>query len=584
MNRAATTRPWPSCRWITPDTDPAAIERLAAALSIPATLARCLAARGVATPEAAEAFLHPRLANCRLPDALPGAIQAAEVIGQHVAAKGRIVVFGDFDADGMMASAILADAVEAIGGRADVFIPDRSTEGYGFTPPALERCLQENPDATLIVTVDCGISQPEACESAVARGLAVVVTDHHALTGPVPAAATAVVHPGHADTPAALRHLCGAGVAFKIAHQLARRHLDTEAGRALVLRLLPMAAIATVADLVPLVGENRIIVAKGLEIIGTDGCGGNVGLCALKMIAGLYGAVTTRSIAFGIAPRINASGRVGDPQTVLDLLRTREHAEARRLAAALEQNNADRRRQEMNAVEQALAVVTTQTTDPTHAIVLFHDDWHPGVVGLVASRLVEAHDKPVIIATLGENGLVRGSARGPERPGVDIMKPLAACSDLLVKFGGHRVAAGLSLREEDLPRFRAAFDAACGEAFADVDFRRTLAIDDWIAPGGVTDELETSLQQLEPCGMDNAEPVLGIRSLTLRSDPCCFGRARKDNWELAFKEIPCRGLHFRREDFPFAAGDRLDVVFAFSRDNHGELQLILKDAARASSG
>lgn len=582
MNRDTATRPWPACRWITSEADADSVRRLAEDLAIPATLARCLAARGVATSEAAEDFLHPRLANCLLPDALPGAAQAAEVIGRHVETGRPIVVFGDFDADGMMASAILAEAVATIGGRAAVFIPDRSTEGYGFTLPALERCLREHPAATLVVTVDCGISQPDSCDLAASRGVAVVITDHHALTCPLPASAAAVVYPEHPETPGALRHLCGAGVAFKIAHQLARRHLDPDAGRALVQRLLPMAAIATVADLVPLVGENRIVVGKGLDMIGSNGCGGNVGLHALKMVSGLFGAVTARSIAFGIAPRINASGRVGTPRTVLELLRTPDHAEARRLAAALEENNAERRRQETNAVDQAHAVVTTQAAEQAHSIVLFHEGWHPGVVGLVASRLVSVHGKPVIVATRGEEGLVRGSARGPELPGVDIMKPLAACSGLLVKYGGHRVAAGLSLREEDLPRFRAAFDAACGEAFAGVDFRRTLVIDDWLAPGDVTDELETALQLLEPCGMDNAEPLLGIRGLTLRSTPCSFGRARKDNWEMSFHEIPWRGMLFRREDFPFAAGDRLDVVFTFSRDSHDELQIILKDAARAS--
>jgi single-stranded-DNA-specific exonuclease len=580
---AAAIRPWPACRWTTPGVDADAVRRLAADLSVPATLARCLVARGVSTPGDAAAYLRPRLANCILPDALPGVAQAAEIIGGHIAANGLIVVFGDYDADGMMASAMLAEAIGAIGGRAVIFIPNRSNEGYGFTLPALERCLGEHPATALVVTVDCGISQPESCDLAALRGVAVVVTDHHARLDPLPATVAAVVHPDHPETPAALRHLSGAGVAFKLAHQLARRHLDAESGRALVQRLIPMAAIATVADLVPLVGENRIVVGKGLEMIGLDGnegCGGNVGLQALKMASSLYGPVSARDIAFGIAPRINASGRVGDPETVLALLRTTDRVEARRLADTLERNNAERRREETQAVEQALADATAQVEDGASAIVVLGDDWHPGVVGLVASRLVGAHGKPAIVATRGAGGVLSASARAPDIPDIDIMKPLAACADWLLKYGGHRAAAGLSLHEENFQAFRDAFDAACADAFADVDFRRVLVVDDWLSPRDATDELETALQRLEPCGMDNPEPLLGIRGLTLRSNPVCFGRIRKDNWEMTFHEIPWRGLLFRHEHFPFVAGDRLDVVFSFSRDLHDELQIIVKDAAK----
>ena len=581
MNRAPASRSWPACRWIDSGADDAVARRLAAAMEVPVTLGRCLVARGIVEADAATAFLHPRLAHCQLPDALPGVAAAAEVVSRHAAAGGEIVVFGDFDADGMMAATIVEEAVCAIGGRASIFIPDRATEGYGFTLPALDRCLREHPGTALIVTVDCGITQPEPCRAAVARGIDVVVTDHHALTCAPPETAAVVVHTGHPDTPEALRPLCGAGVAFKIAHQLARLHLDAEARRALVQRLLPLAAIATVADLVPLAGENRVVVSKGLEMLGTDGCSGHVGLHALKMASGLYGAVTARQIAFGIAPRINAAGRVGDPRNVLALLRTRKPAEARRLAAALEVDNAARRRKEAEAVEQALEAAAVQAAADANAIIVFREDWHPGVIGLVASRLVGAHGRPVVVATRGEAGLLRGSARGPEIPGVDIMKPLGACAELLAKFGGHRVAAGLSLREEDLPRFRSAFDAACGAAFEGVDYRRAIAVDAWLSPDDATDELETALHLLEPCGMDNAEPLLGLRGLTLRSKPTCFGRERKDNWDLSFAEIPWRGLLFRQEEFPFAAGDRLDVVFVFSRDVHGELQIVIKDAARS---
>lgn len=514
-----------------------------------------------------------------MPDAMPGIAEAARVICHHIASKNIIIVFGDFDADGMMAATALAKAIETIGGRPTIFIPDRLAEGYGFTTPALHRCLAQNPDAKLIVTVDCGISQCEACDEATSRGVEVVITDHHSITETPPASASALVSTSLPGTPEPLKPLCGAGVAFKLAHQLARQTLSPEDGRELINQILPLVAIGTVADLVPLTGENRIIVSKGLEILNADDCGGNEGLRALKLASGIYGDATASNLSFAIAPRINAAGRVGKPSTAIELLTARSSSDARQLAATLETNNESRRSQETEAFLAAEDMVGASLLHESSSIVLFNEKWHPGIIGLVASRLVSKYRLPTVILTNGEGDIARGSARCPEHADLDIMMMIQSCAGHLIKYGGHRVAAGLSLEKANIDAFRGAFDDACKKGIGETDLRREMIIDDWLQPSEITEELDDFLKWLEPCGMSNPSPCLAVRGLTLKSDPKCFGKIKKDNWELVFCETSVRGLLFRHDAFPFKAGDKLDIVFAFSRDSHGDLQMILRDAA-----
>ncbi len=578
MNDTGNNATWPLCRWRTGEVDDAQAESLAQAVGVDVPLARCLVIRGIETAAEAEAFLDPRLSQCVMPDEMPGVAQAADIICSHIARKNTIVVFGDFDADGMTAASILAQAIEGIGGRAEIFIPDRKAEGYGFTSGALRRCLETHPDTKIIVTVDCGISQADACRDAVAAGVEVVITDHHQVTESTPAEASALVNPELGGTPEPLRHLCGAGVAFKLAHQLARKGLSAGDGRALVNKLLPLAAIGTVADLVPLIGENRIIVARGLALINAGGRDSNVGIAELKRTARV-GKATSESVGFALATRINAAGRVGDPNTAVALLNAHSRADAARFAQQLERDNEERRSEEADAVDAAAELVDASFVEHPAAIVLFKPEWHPGVIGLVASRMVARYRVPSVIITTGEDDFARGSARCPEHEDLDLMPLLASCSHLLERHGGHRVAAGLTIAKDNIGSFRTAFTEVCAQAIKGLDLRPELVVDAWIGPGRLNENTEALLERLEPCGMKNPSPKLGVRGLTLRQDPRSFGKKRRDNWAMEFEETNMGGVLFRRESLPFKAGDKIDVVFAFSRDMFGTLQMMARDIA-----
>ncbi len=571
---------WPACKWTTATVDTATVALLASELSIAMSVAKCLVSRGITTSLEAKTFLSPKLGHCLLPDQMPGIAQAAGIICKHVAAKNKIVVFGDYDADGITASAALIRAISGIGGSVSVFIPDRQNEGYGFTLNALRRCLEEMGIVDLIVTVDCGISQSEACREATSRGVEVVITDHHSITEEIPETASAIVNPELPGTPKQLRHLCGAGVAFKLAHQLAKLALSPEDGRRLLHSILPIIAIGTVGDLVPLTGENRIIVSKGLEIMNRGDCDGNEGIRALKNMAGINRPATASDLGFALAPRINAAGRVGKPSTAIALLSATTSSEATKNAAILEENNLRRRDEETQALAEASALVSDALKTHAHSIVLFNSTWHPGVVGLVASRLVSAYGLPTVIITNGEDGIARGSARCPEHKDLDLMPILESCAQLLERYGGHRVAAGVSLCVTNIERFQEQFDGSCAKATEGLDLRTELLIDDWLQPSEICASLEASLHLLEPCGMENCVPKLGVKGITLKSDPTCFGKTN-NHWELAFKEIKHRCIAFRHESMPFKAGDVLDLIFTLSSSVYDPVQLILKDAARS---
>ena len=580
MSPAAPVRgaAWPGSQWNDASAEEAAVARLSTALGLRPAVARILAARGFSDPETASAFLNPRLSACLMPDRLPGIAQAATTVGQHVGRGDRVVVFGDFDADGMTASTILRTALSAIGAHASIFIPDRLSEGYGFTEAALDRCLAENPGVKLIVTVDCGISHAPACDKAVAAGVEVVVTDHHEVGLNVPKSASVLVNPCLPDTPEPLRHLCGAGVAFKLAHELVRRYLPEEDARRVMRPLVAIAAVGTVGDLVPLVGENRIIASRGIDILNGAPPSELVGLRALRDAAGVRGAVDSGALAFALVPRINAAGRVGDPRVAVDLLGARDMATAIPLARRLGAFNAERREEEARALQTAEADVRAALSrGPCASIVLYNEGWHPGVIGLVASRLSGRNHRPSIVFTADdEEGVVRGSARCPEIPGLDLMQLLDKCSDMLLSFGGHRAAAGLSLKASDLPAFRERFEQVCAAAEDGLDMRTESRIEAWLEPGEASSALEAELSCIGPFGTLNPAPLLGMRGLTLRDDPAKFGRTTV-NWNLHFAETPVPAVLFGRPSLPFGRGDRVDIVFHFVQDSYNGLQFLVRD-------
>lgn len=572
-------RNWPTGVWR--DREPVREELVSAIIGrfrLSRHAAKVLAGRGFSDLGETAAFLRPSLRDCMLPESLPGISDAASIIGRHVAANDEIVVFGDFDADGMTAATILRTALAAMGARATIFIPDRIHEGYGFTEEALRRCMAQNPRARLIVTVDCGISHAPACDSAVAAGVEVVVTDHHEVGLDVPKSASALVNPCLAGTPAPLKHLCGAGVAFKLAHELARRYLPAPDGSRLMRPLTALAAVGTIGDLVPLVGENRIIASRGLAILNARSEPELAGLNALCNIAGVRGDLDSGTLAFSIVPRINAAGRVGTPKVALDLLSCGDPSAAIGLARRLGQFNEVRRAEESAAVKAAESELENDARAKKPAIVLHGDKWHPGVIGLVASRLSNRRHLPTVVFTADEEpGLLRGSARCPEIQGLDLMQLLDRCRDLLHTFGGHRAAAGLTIAVDNLNAFQDRFNSVCSAAEEGLDMRPERMVESWVEPEEATEALARDIALLGPFGTLNPSPLLGMKGLTLAGDPATFGKTAGVNWRLQFRETTVHGMVFGWRDMPFRSGDKVDIVFNFSRDMYCSVQFAIRD-------
>jgi single-stranded-DNA-specific exonuclease len=491
-------------RWqIEPPPDAAAVDRLARALSVPAPFAALLLQRGHDAPDAARRFLRPRREDLHDPALLPDLPRAVARLA--AAARGRETVFvhGDYDVDGQCATALLTRVLRRAGAEAVPFVPHRLRDGYDLSDAGVRAAIAAG--ASVLVTLDCGTTALESVRAARAAGMDVVVVDHH-LPGDAWPEASAFVNPRRADSRYPFADLCGAGLAWKVALALA-----AEAGLpdGLPWRLLDLVALATVADLVPLAGENRVLVRLGLKLMAETRW---PGLAALIREAGLAGKpLRTGHLGFALGPRLNAAGRVGEAMDGLRLLLTDEPAEATTLAAQLDRQNAQRQTLDQRTLEEALADLEGGFDPARQAgLVLAREGWHPGVVGIVASRVLERVARPVfLIAIDGETG--KGSGRSV--PGCDLHAALARCAPLLEKWGGHRMAAGLTIRRERIDAFRAAFDAACAEQVAPADLVPTQRVDAVVSVGELSDALERLVRALEPTGIGNPNPVFGLEGI-----------------------------------------------------------------------
>jgi single-stranded-DNA-specific exonuclease len=492
---------------VSPRPDPATVRRLAAELSLPEPLAAILVQRGHAEPSSARRFLRPALHDLADPGTLAGMDRAVEVIAAAVRGGGRILVHGDYDVDGQCASALLTRALRFAGADVTAFVPHRLRDGYDFGEAGLAKAREIG--ARLIITCDCGITAVDPVRRATAAGIDVVVTDHH-LPGPELPPAAAVVDPQRPDDRSGLTQLCGTALAFKVVQALVP---VLELSPNLPLHLLDLVALATVADVVPLTGENRILVKHGLKLLCSSRW---PGVRALVEACGLDGRTVRAShCGFILGPRLNAAGRVGDAADGLRLLLCDDPAEAASLAARLEQLNGERQQLDQLMLEQALERLETgPELEP--GLVIEGDGWHPGVVGIVASRVVERFGRPTfLIAFDGEIG--RGSGRSISR--FDLHAALGECHELLERYGGHQMAAGLTIRRERLPEFRARFSAVVRRQVAPEDLGPEQRVDLEIPLADATPELERLGRYLEPTGAGNPSPVLGVRGarLTRRS-------------------------------------------------------------------
>jgi single-stranded-DNA-specific exonuclease len=448
-------------------------------------------------------FLAPSLTRLHDPGLLPDIAPAIERLAEAVAAREHVLVHGDYDADGLTGAALLCKVLSRFGCQVQYHIPHRLREQYGLSKNAVERAGELG--ATLVVAVDCGVSDFEAIALAKRQGMDVIVIDHHEPAETLPPGAW-IVDPKRADSRYPERDLAAVGLAFKVASALCRHQRVSEAS--LQRACLDLVAIGTVADVVPLRGENRILASAGLQVLSETR---SPGLKALLEIAGVTPPVRATDIAFRLAPRLNAVGRVGDGADGLDMLLSDNPEEARRLALHLDSMNRDRQREQETVYVDALRLVDEQIDlDKDRVIVLASPGWHVGVVGIVASKILERYHRPAIML-VEENGHLRGSARS--LGGFDITAALGECSECLLRFGGHALAAGLTLRPEDFEEFRTRLNLVAEKMISGEERIAHLNLDAELELADVDETLLEALKQLEPYGHSNSEPLFLTRSV-----------------------------------------------------------------------
>ncbi len=527
-------------------------------LNVHPLIAQCLFNRGKHDPDAARAFLDPRLAELHPPHLLHGATEAAERLADAVQQRRKIVIYGDYDVDGTTGAAILWHVLRLAGADVDFHIPHRLEEGYGLSADSVRRFADDGVHT--LVTVDCGISAVEEARLARQLGLSLIITDHHRIGDLLPDAL--IVHP-HLGTPYPNAHLSGAGVAFKIAWALAQRLSRAERVdgpfREFLVDAVGMVALATIADVMPLEGENRIFVHFGLRGLAATRL---VGLRALIESARLTDQkLDSFDIGFKLAPRMNAAGRMGHARLVVELLTRADEAKAREIAQYLEQQNRRRQTVERNIFKQAreMAEAARMNSDACRGIVLASEDWHAGVIGIVASRVVGAFGRPTfIIAVDGDKA--QGSGRSI--PGFDLHAALTACAAHLDGFGGHAMAGGLRIRPDRIPAFADAFRHFANNTLTGDDLRPRLTLDAEIALGDLRAPLVQVLHGLGPFGVGNPAPRFCTGPLRLVGEPRVVGRT-EDHLQFSVAD---NGTTLKA--IAFGQADRADELI-----EHGECRL-----------
>ncbi|MBI5832837.1 MAG: single-stranded-DNA-specific exonuclease RecJ [Armatimonadetes bacterium] len=476
-------------------------------LAIDPVVAHILLNRGL-TPEAMPEFLRPTLASLHDPALLPDMAPAAERLATAVREQQSVCIYGDYDADGSTAGALLYKFLLARGVKVNYYVPDRFDEGYGLNAGAVIRVLtQHKPN--LMVTVDCGVSGAAEIETAVSLGVDVIVTDHHLPPERLPAVPT--VDPQRAESQYPQKEICGAAVAYKLCLKTAE--LLGEDPKVPAAELLELVAIGTVADIMPLVGENRFFVYHGLKRLGRTT---SPGLLAMLQIAGLgkSGRLSARDIGFGIGPRLNAAGRLETARAAFDLLTTEDNQQAWELADSLEKLNRERREVESRLTDLAHERVRNLSLHEKWGLVVSGDGWHEGVVGLVASRLCQRYHRPTLVISIsGENA--KGSGRSTNV--VDLHAALNDCADLLTGFGGHHHAAGFSLPAANIEALCERFDAAVRSRMTEDDLTPVVEYECAVKGRMATLELARQLAALEPFGHGNPAPVLKLTDVEIAS-------------------------------------------------------------------
>jgi single-stranded-DNA-specific exonuclease len=528
-------------KWVLAEADEAAISALSGSAGLHPLVARLMVIRGITEPTAARAFLECELSSLSGPDIFSNMDRAVGRIQKSVSSREKITVYGDYDVDGVTGASLLYLVLKSLGADVECYLPDRMSEGYGLNPQALEKIKASG--AGLVITVDCGISAAREAQAARALGLDLIITDHHELTqnsrseslspqgndpspnsGPgnsdcdiVLPDAYAVLHPSLLVTgvPAAIRDrvsgLTGVGIAFKLAQAL----LGVSADDGRLTQYLDLVTLGTIADVGRISGENRVIIKHGLDLLSSTEKELRPGVMALKRVCGLVDKkISAGTVGFTLAPRINASGRLERADIAFRMIVTESGEEAQRLASTLDEVNRARQSVEETIAEQAKQICQREDLSATGAFVLSSNEWHPGVIGIVASRIVEEFYRPAALISV-KDGIGRGSARSI--PGFDLYHGLSRCSDLLLGFGGHKYAAGFSIDQEHISRFRERLSALVMEDVGPQGFVRMLTVDSGVGLEDLEPDLMGELEKLAPFGQGNPEPRLGARGLEVVS-------------------------------------------------------------------
>lgn len=546
-------------------------------------VAEMLLARGITTADAARTFLEPKLGDLHSPYLMTGMREAVERLSAAIATRERILIYGDYDVDGTMATVILKTAIELLGGQCEFHVPHRLLEGYGMRDEVIERAAADG--IKLIISVDTGIRAFAAAETAKRLGLDLIVTDHHLPHDRGNPEALAVLNPNQPGCAYPSKGLCGAGVAFKIAQAL----LEKNGRERLVPSFLKVVAIATVADSVPLVGENRVFVRLGLEGLRQPV---NAGLKALIDICELnHGRpLTTTEVAFRIAPRMNAAGRMDVAKDVIELFTVKDATRAQELARKLNELNTQRQQEEAR-ISDALRKKIDASAELREAfcMVLDGEGWHRGVIGICASRIVERYSRPALVLSV-DGPEAHGSGRS--FGGFHLLQALESCAGLFTRFGGHAAAVGFAMPTENIPELRRHLDGYARERLKPEDLEATLEHDGELALDQLTPAFWTALQQLQPFGVGNPEPVFIARTARVQETRVLKEKHLKlkvhrygEGQPAAAYSRTIEALGWRMAErvaeAPIGAGDLVDLAFRIERNNHpdfgGGLQLILQD-------
>ncbi|HEX3998492.1 MAG TPA: single-stranded-DNA-specific exonuclease RecJ [Pirellulales bacterium] len=535
--------------------DPERIAFLEREAKVPAVVAQLLACRGLHDAEQIREFLNPKLSGLRDPDELPGAAAAADRLMSAIRDRRPIVVYGDYDADGITGAALLYECLTLLGAQASYYVPHRIDEGYGLHEEALR--MLAGRGASLVVTVDCGIASIAQADIARELGLELIITDHHEWGERLPAAA-AIVHPRLPGSAYPFGGLSGAGVAFKVAWAVCKRASDAKKVsppmREFLLKAVGLAAIGTVADVVPLVDENRILVHHGLASLGGRPGLGMQRLLQLTKLAGKP-ALACEDIGFMLAPRLNAAGRLGQAQLAVELLTTNSAERASALADYLHELNNSRDSLERSIYLAAHKQAQEQfDLERDAALVLAGRDWHPGVVGIVAGRLAEKYHRPVVVVALDGLGVKPGvgSVRGVA--GFHVHQALAACSDYLLSHGGHAAAGGLKIEEVQIEAFREEFCRFAAEMIPAGERIAELWIDGETTFSALTLQAVEQLESLGPFGEGNRRPLLCAAGVSISESPRAIGGGgRHLSLRLAQHGSRMRGV-------AFGQGERIDEL------------------------